>query len=174
MASRDQHPYQRHDHQHCIDHALLQAQQICRERGVRLTEIRQRVLELIWQSHRPSGAYDLMEKLGQEGRNSAPPTVYRALDFLQEQGLVHRIASLNAFIGCIHPGEHHRSGFLLCRGCGAALEMDLHTLLQDLEQSARGQHFAIEQVLVEVTGLCPACHGQEPPQACRHAGAEHD
>ena len=97
---------------------------LCSAQGARLTPIRQRVLELVWANHKPVGAYDLLPKLAAEGFNSAPPTVYRALDFLLELGLVHRISSLNAFIGCTHPGEVHPSCFFVCRECGKAQELD--------------------------------------------------
>ncbi|MDP1137031.1 transcriptional repressor, partial [Klebsiella pneumoniae] len=76
---------------HCIDQAQTLARQICRERRQRLTPIRELELKLIWQCHQPLGAYALLPALAEAGFNSAPPTVYRALEFLQQQGLVHRI-----------------------------------------------------------------------------------
>lgn len=88
-----------HDHSRCVTHALTEAESICTRQGLRLTALRKRVLELVWHSHKPLGAYDILGVLSEEdGRRAAPPTVYRALDFLLENGLVHRIASLNAFI----------------------------------------------------------------------------
>lgn len=149
------------EHHQCIDQALERAIQLCRDRGVRLTEIRRRVLELIWQSHKPRGAYDLLEELSKEGHNSAPPTVYRALDFLLEQGLIHRIASLNAFIGCNQPDEYHRSGFLICRQCGHTLELNLDSLGQAVHQEADRCQFEINHLLVEASGLCAACRNGE-------------
>lgn len=149
--------FDRHDHQQCIQSALNAAQQLCRQRGARLTPVRSRVLELIWQSHQPLGAYQLLNQLAAEGFNSAPPTVYRALDFLLEQGLVHRIASLNAFIGCHCPGERHHGYFLICRQCGAAQELDASQLSQVLRDKAQTQGFIIEEEIVELTGLCPLC-----------------
>ena len=89
-----------HDHRKCVSEAMAVADELCAKRGARMTELRRRVLNLIWDSHAPVGAYAIMDMLKREGRNAMPPTVYRALDFLQEQGLIHRIASLNAFIGC--------------------------------------------------------------------------
>ena len=105
--------YKEHDHEHCIDHALEQAAAICQKNGQRLTTLRQTVLKLVWSSHRPVGAYDILAMLskGQE-RPVAPPTVYRALDFLLEQELIHRIASLNAYIGCNSPDSPHDGTFL--------------------------------------------------------------
>src|SRR5690606_29397539 len=96
-----------HDHRRCIADALDAAERVCAGRGARLTELRRRVLELVWQSHRPVGAYPLLAALGRDGHAPAPPTVYRALDFLQAQGLVHRIESRNAYVGCPHPETDH-------------------------------------------------------------------
>jgi len=90
-----------HDHSRCVSHALAEAETICARQGLRLTALRKRVLELVWASHKPLGAYDILGVLSDEdGRRAAPPTVYRALDFLLENGLVHRIASLNAITDC--------------------------------------------------------------------------
>ena len=89
-----------HDHRRCVANALDDAEAVCAERGARLTPVRRRVLEIIWQSHRPLGAYAILEVLSGEGHSPAPPTVYRALEFLLTHGLVHRLSSLNAFIGC--------------------------------------------------------------------------
>nr|WP_275424725.1 Fur family transcriptional regulator [Marinobacterium sediminicola] len=150
-----------HDHQHCIDQALQQARQLCRERQQRLTPVRELVLKLIWQSHQPIGAYELLPALAEAGFNSAPPTVYRALEFLQEQGLVHRIASLNAFVGCPHPEQSHQGCFLICRQCHSTSELDAAPVRASLEQSAHAVGFVIEQETVEVTGLCPNCQRGE-------------
>src|SRR3954468_17348987 len=114
-----------HNHGHCISDAIDSARQLCDERGVRLTSLREQVLELVWQSHKPLGAYTLMDMLGQAStRRVAPPTVYRALDFLLEEGLIHRINSLNAFIGCPSPTQKHQSHFLICQECNVAVELD--------------------------------------------------
>jgi len=154
MSTSAYHP---HDHQGCINTALQQAATLCAEQGVRLTPIRKRVLELVWQSHKPMGAYDLLPALAADGFNSAPPTVYRALDFLLDLGLVHRLASLNAFIGCSHPGHEHQSCFLICKDCGKADEMDAAPWFSALTDAAKAQGFAVEQQLTEVVGTCPQC-----------------
>lgn len=150
-----------HNHQQCIDQALAQAQQLCRERRQRLTPIRELVLRLIWQSHQPLGAYELLPALAEAGFNSAPPTVYRALEFLQQQGLVHRIASLNAFVGCPHPEHPHQGSFLICRRCRSTYELESSAIHAALEQSAAELDFKVEQETIEVTGLCPNCQKQE-------------
>lgn len=147
-----------HDHSHCVNHALAEAESICARQGLRLTTLRKRVLELVWASHKPLGAYDILGVLSDEdGRRAAPPTVYRALDFLLENGLVHRIASLNAFVGCSHPEHAHQGQFLICRGCNAAIELEQATISDAIISSAAGVGFAVESQTVEVVGLCAGC-----------------
>ena len=153
--------YQPHNHQHCIDDALQRAQTLCQQRNAKLTPVRKRVLELIWQSHCPMGAYDLLPILAKEGFNSAPPTVYRAIDFLLELGLVHRLASLNAFVGCDHPGHEDDSCFLLCSECGNAKELSGGHLFKAIKKAAQEQGFVIQQQLAEVVGLCPQCENKQ-------------
>lgn len=154
-----------HNHQHCIQQALDTARSLCRERSLRLTPIRELVLKLVWQSHQPMGAYELLPALADAGFNSAPPTVYRALEFLQEQGLVHRIASLNAYVGCPHPEHPHASGFLICRHCQRAVELDSAPVHQALADTAADVGFEIEQEMIEVVGLCPDCRDEESRDA---------
>ena len=148
----------RHDHSRCVAEALAEAEQICASQGTRLTALRKRVLELVWASHKPLGAYDILAVLSEEdGRRAAPPTVYRALDFLLENGLVHRIASLNAFIGCVHPGELHQGQFLICKACHSAIELEHAAISQAIVASAGEVGFAVESQTVEVVGLCAGC-----------------
>lgn len=157
-----QHAFHPHHHEHCVNDALHSAEVLCAERGVRLTPIRKRVLELVWASHKPLGAYAILEKLTDEGHKPAPPTVYRALEFLLEQGLIHRIASLNAFLGCVHPSEQHLACFFLCQQCGNAEELQNSDLLQqELQQRAASTGFLIRQPILEVTGLCKQCQHHE-------------
>ncbi|OMH39592.1 Fur family transcriptional regulator [Motiliproteus sp. MSK22-1] len=141
--------------------ALDKAQALCRTRNSRLTPVRKRVLELIWQSHKPLGAYQILSQLAADGFNSAPPTVYRALDFLLEHGLLHRIASLNAFIGCNNPNHNHHGYFLICRSCGSAQEIEAGNLSTYLRKNASAAGFVIESETVELSGLCPLCLEQQ-------------
>lgn len=150
-------PAPNHDHRRCTAAALEAAEAECRRRGARLTDIRRRVLELIWQSHAPIGAYALLEALGRDGKPVAPPTVYRALDFLLAHNLVHRIERLNAFVGCTHPGTAHAGQFLLCTGCGAAAELDDPAIAESVAQASARLGFAITGLTVEAEGRCPAC-----------------
>lgn len=156
-------PDAEHDHSHCAAHALGQADLICEARGVRLTEIRRRVLEVIWDSHVPIGAYDILAKLNAGGGRSAPMAVYRALDFLIENGLVHRIDSRNAFIGCSHPEEPHRAQFLICNVCSAVAELDSEALHETVRRTARTKGFRVENVVIEASGRCPNCARKSAP-----------
>ena len=120
---------------------LDQAARLCIQHGAKLTVLRRDVLGLILDAGRPVGAYDLLEQLRSRRGPAAPPTVYRALGFLQDQGLVHRIERLSAFVGCIashdHAVHHHAAQFLICRTCGAVQEMDNHALAHALAEAAR-------------------------------------
>ena len=146
-----------HDHAKCVADALAAARELCAKRGERFTELRGRVLELVWDSHRPIGAYAILERLKADGRSAAPPTVYRALEFLMGAGLVHRIESLNAFVGCAHPGESHATQFLICKSCGTALELDEPAVGAALSHAADKRGFKVETRVVELSGACAAC-----------------
>lgn len=151
-----------HDHDRCISQALAEAEILCTRQGLRLTALRRRVLELVWQSHKPLGAYDILAVLSeQDGRRAAPPTVYRALDFLLEHGLVHRIASLNAFIGCNNPDHTHQGQFFICRQCHAATELERSAISDSILDSARSLGFQVEGQTVEVVGLCARCQAAQ-------------
>lgn len=152
-------PFQdhRHDHDGCVDEALAAADRLCAERGVRLTALRRRVLELVWRSHQPRKAYDLLEALRAEHQRAAPPTVYRALEFLLGEGLIHRIESLNAFVGCGDPARAHSGQFLICRGCGAVAELNDPEVSRVLHDRAAQLGFRMTQQTIELEGDCPAC-----------------
>ncbi|MFO1350715.1 MAG: transcriptional repressor [Gammaproteobacteria bacterium] len=140
-----------------IRHALGAAEALCAQRGSRLTALRRRVLEIVLSNPKPQGAYAILDILRDEGRRGAPPTVYRALDFLLEQGFVHRLASLNVFIGCNQPAANHSSQFLICRQCGNVSEMDSHTVEDAIRVQAADREFQVEAQMVEVLGLCGKC-----------------
>lgn len=146
-----------HDHGRCVSDAVAAASRICEQEDQRLTPLRRRVLELVWQSHQPVGAYALLDRLKGDGRSAAPPTVYRALEFLLDQGLVHKIESLNAFVGCDRPEERHVSQFLICGNCKAAVELNDPAILRAVETSAGRAGFTVSRVTLEVQGLCADC-----------------
>jgi Fur family zinc uptake transcriptional regulator len=136
---------------------LRQAERLCAERKQRLTEIRRRVLELVCGYKRPVGAYALLDDLREEGRSAAPPTVYRALDFLQQQGLVHRLATNNTYIACAHPDRSHEGVFLVCNSCGCTQEIHSQAIIEMLQSNAGEFNFQVQHAAVEITGLCLRC-----------------
>ena len=138
---------------------LARAEALCGERGVRLTDQRRRVLEILCTAGRPIGAYEILEAMRDGARPPAPPTVYRALDFLLEQGLVHRIESLHAFVGCDHPGRPHASQFLICDRCGGVLELEDEGVARSLSRAADGTGFHPARRVVELIGVCADCSG---------------
>lgn len=152
--------FREHNHAHCIDNALATAKRLCEERSLRLTPLREQVLQLVWQSHKPLGAYAILDLLAEQsagGKRQAPPTVYRALEFLLEHGLVHRINSLNAFIGCSQPRAQHHSHFLICQRCKSTVEIVDTTLDQTIQALAQRASFTTAGTFVEITGYCSTC-----------------
>ena len=141
-----------------LQRALNQAEQLCRIRGVRLTALRRRVLELVLSDTKPKGAYAILDILRQQdGRTGAPPTVYRALDFLLAQGLIHRLASCNVFIACRQPTAHHHGQFLICRCCGHVAELHSQAVENLLRECALSAGFQVETQMVEISGYCKQC-----------------
>lgn len=149
--------HQSHNHRACIDDALARAREICAERGVQLTPLREKVLQIVWRSHKPVGAYEVLDELSRSHKSARPPTVYRALDFLMAEGLIHKIESLNAYLGCTEAGAPHSGQFLICRKCGATEEIVDPKLETALDQAARRTRFAAERKVVEISGLCARC-----------------
>ncbi len=147
-----------HNHTVCINRAVKNAQNLCEQNGLRFTAIRKRVLELVWSNHKPVAAYDLLKQLRREKENAEPPTVYRALDFLLDNNLVHRIESLNAFVGCDHPEPDHTSHFMICSGCDQVAELSDSALINDaIHRQASKSGFKVSGQTVEITGLCSTC-----------------
>jgi Fur family transcriptional regulator, zinc uptake regulator len=137
--------------------AFDRAERLCAEHGTQLTDLRRAVLSVIWQSHSAIGAYDILDRLREAGRRAAPVTVYRALDFLMANGLVHRLSSQNAYIGCDHPEVSHNAQILICRLCGTAGEVSAPAITAAIEKTAAESGFRIEAPVVEITGICPRC-----------------
>ena len=138
---------------------LSQAEHLCVQRKQRFTELRRCVLELVCSYQQPVGAYTLLDRMREQGRSAAPPTVYRALDFLQQQGLVHRIATNNTYIACAHPQQSHEGVFLVCSACGHTLEVHTRDLIDVFKRDAEEFDFKLEHAAVEISGLCRECRG---------------
>ena len=136
---------------------LRRAERLCHDRGARLTTQRRTVLELLCASDRPLSAYEILDRMRATTRNPAPPTVYRALEFLLDQGLVHKLESLHAFVGCSHPEHPHASQFLICSDCGAVSEMGSDEVARSLRKAEKALGFKTARPVVELLGTCADC-----------------
>jgi Fur family transcriptional regulator, zinc uptake regulator len=147
-----------HDHQRCASDAIAHAEALCVARKERLTPMRRRVLEALLASHNPLGAYELIDRLAIRGARPAPITIYRALDFLREQELVHRIESRNAFIACVHTHErNHPVVFLICEKCGAVGEAASAAVADTIKNASRAAGFIPKTPVIEISGICSHC-----------------
>ena len=157
-AQRAVFPAPDHDHGRCSSDALAHAEAVCAERRQRLTPIRRRVLEALLASHKPLGAYDLIERLATHGERLSPITIYRALDFLRDNGFAHRIESRNAFIACGHDhGEGDPVVFLICEKCGAVGEAASAAITDTLKTASRAAGFTPKTPVIEIGGVCSHC-----------------
>ncbi|MBO9501963.1 Fur family transcriptional regulator [Brevundimonas sp. A19_0] len=155
-----------HDHDTAPPDAASVQQRIavadarCRADGERLTAPRRRVLELLVESGEPMKAYDLIARFGEDGQAAKPPTVYRALEFLERRGLAHRIASISAYVACAEPEADgdpvHAAAFLICDCCGATQEVTGEQAVS-LNRAAATAGYVIDHTTIEAHGRCPAC-----------------
>ncbi|MEC9431628.1 MAG: transcriptional repressor [Pseudomonadota bacterium] len=152
--------FERHDHARCAAAALEAAARTCDAQGLRLTEIRARVLGILCESHAAMGAYDVLDRLREDGRRAQPPVAYRALDFLVAHGFAHRIERLNAYVACGHPGDDHAPAFMICRGCRRVAECAAPAAAAALAPQAEAMGFRIERTVVEAEGVCPDCRAE--------------
>lgn len=175
MASRAAHSHAPHRQDHADDHSggeaccaghaipagetLARAEETCRQRGLRLTPQRRAVLAALAEAKRPLGAYDIIEELRPGGgRGPAPIVIYRALDFLRENGFIHRLESLNAFIACPHRhGSGEKVVFLICEACQHVEEAVAAPLSEALTRLAQGHGFAARRQVIELAGICRHC-----------------
>ncbi len=154
--------FEAHDHTDCIREGIAGADRYCDSKGLKLTPVRRRVLEILLEDHRALGAYEILDVLRREGLGSQPPVVYRALNFLVANGLVHKIERLNAFIACVHPELRHVPAFMICRGCKTVAEAQARLPEGGLPELAKAAGFQIERAVIEAEGLCPACQDVSP------------
>lgn len=150
-------PVSSHDHQQCVSKALHTAEQLCFARGVQLTAIRQQVLTLIWENHKAVKAYELLDKIKPLQNAAKPATIYRALDFLIEQGLIHRVESLNAFVGCRCSGQPHEQLLLICKQCEEVEERPAVHVMQMIANELAAAHFLVHSKAIEIHGICEKC-----------------
>ena len=147
-----------HHHHHDAAGIVREVERECNARGLRLTALRREVLELVAKARKPVKAYDLLESLRDRHAGAAPPTVYRALDFLLENGFIHKLESINAFVSCHHPAEAHQVPFLICDVCENATEVcDEGAIAHLIERQARDFGFRAKAQTLEVHGVCRQC-----------------
>jgi len=147
-----------HHHHHDAAAIVREIEHECDARGLRLTPLRREVLELVAKARRPVKAYDLLESLRDRHAGAAPPTVYRALDFLLENSFIHRLESINAFVFCQHPAEAHQVPFLICDVCESATEVcDEGAIAHLIERQAHDFGFRAKAQTLEVHGVCRRC-----------------
>lgn len=149
--------FQPHDHAICIAQTVAAAEERCHLERMRLTETRRKVLDLLLQEHRPLGAYAILEHLQSSGQKAQPPVAYRALDFLIENGLAHRIESRNAYIACSDPAGCHAPSFFICQQCDQVAETHSPQAQSPLQSVAEEMGFLVESELKEASGTCPTC-----------------
>ena len=155
-----------HDHQECAHRALDEAAARLQDQGARLTPGRRRTLEILLESHRAMGAYDVLDRLAAEGFGRQPPVAYRALEFLVQHGLAHRLQRLNAFAACLHPGDDHHPVFLICRSCDRVAEAPVTPIRDALAQVAKAGGFRVERATIEALGLCATCAATDAGAPC--------
>jgi Fur family zinc uptake transcriptional regulator len=153
------------DPKHHVEDAdafVREVERLCERRGLRLTPIRAHALQLIADAGRPVKAYDLLDQMKTTHDAAAPPTIYRALDFLLEHGFIHKLSSINAFVGCHHPGaEPHAVPFLICDRCQSATELEDEHIVESLSERARALGFMPQAQTLEVHGVCAVCAGKD-------------
>ena len=146
-----------HDHANCVNDSVASVEARCIAEGLQFTPVRKRVFEILLEEHRALGAYEILDRLREEGLGSQPPVAYRALDFLTKHEFVHKIERLNAFIACAHPHDTYTPAFLICRDCNSVAEAETNLSQGRLAQIASATGFVIERAILEAEGLCPNC-----------------
>ena len=150
-------PLSPHDHHSCASDALAHAEAVCESHNKHLTENRRAVLKLLLDDHRALGAYEILRRFDWKGRSRAPIQVYRALDFLESMGLVHRVASSNAYVACYRFAERHGAVLFVCKACGIVMECEELKLGNMMDKLARQSGFTVHSQLLEAVGYCPSC-----------------
>jgi len=147
----------KHVDQRTVETELERVGVECARRGAQFTELRRDVLGLILEAEGPVTAYQLLDRLRETRQGAAPPTVYRALDFLLAQRLIHKVERLNAFVPCVDRGHKHAVQFLICVECGAVTELEDRAIADAVGQAAEREGFGLRAAIVEIEGVCAAC-----------------
>lgn len=154
--------------QHDVAERLVAAKEQCRTHGVRFTPLREQIYMLVLQANKPVGAYDLITQLQQArlldsdneidgAKNVAPPTVYRSLEFLLSEGLIHQLTSINAYVPCCHPRAQHTAAFLICDQCQRVQECSSLPVQEMISFAEKDIGFTVARSVIELSGRCQAC-----------------
>ena len=152
-------PNPQHDHAHCTADLIARAERTCARRGSKLTHQRRDVLACVARSHATVGAYDIIDRMAEHWTRPAPITVYRALEFLEAHGLIHKIESRNAFVACSHAHDGLPAALLICESCGTVAELDAGAIFVELSLAAEAQSFRVAHTVIEMAGTCGPCAG---------------
>lgn len=144
-------------HSKCVNETIVKAREICDKNNFNLTELREKILEIIFRDHKPVKAYDVLKELEKEGISDKPPTIYRALDFFIKNKIIHKIHSLNSYFVCSHLGKHSDCHFLICKKCNKIEECCNQKLTNSIKSSSSDNEFFIEDSNVEILGICKNC-----------------
>jgi len=136
---------------------LASAERRCLSTGDKLTDGRRAVLQQILAAQEPIGAYDILRRMDVDGGSTKPPTVYRALDFLEDLGVIHRVDSLKAYVACTAQDHNHHAAFFICKRCGLTIEREVPVSYEALARAATEDGFVVASVVQEVKGLCGDC-----------------
>ena len=132
--------------------------EICKSNNLGFTDIRKQVFEIIVKKNKPIKAYEILDEIRNiSGKPSHPPTVYRAIDFLIENGFVHKLNSINSFVGCFHPKAHEECYFLICKKCNLYQECCDDSLKDRISKTAEHKNFLISNTTLEIEGHCLDC-----------------
>ena len=145
------------DHNLCINSALTEAEKICNQKNIRVTDLRRTVLKIIWQNHKAIKAYDILDQISGMNFSAKPPTVYRALDFLLENGFIHKINSLNSYIGCPHPLQNEQCYFIICSSCDEIEECSDENITNAIKTVMEKNKFTHKNIAIEIDGTCNSC-----------------
>ena len=145
------------DHKKCIDDALKKADLICQDKGLRFTKIRRFIFKQICKSHKPAKAYDLLSEVSKMNYSAKPPTVYRALDFLMDNGFIHKINTLNAYITCSHSLKHNQCYFIICNKCEEVQECCDDSITDSINTTLAQNRFSYKDIALEISGSCNNC-----------------
>lgn len=144
-------------HKSCMKDKMQEIEELFAKNSLILTPLRQKILEIIFRDHGAIKAYDILDELRKEGFSDKPPTVYRVLDFLLQNQIVHKLSSINSYIICSHLTKHKDCYFLICNKCETVVECCNKYLSKIIDKTANDNKFNVEKTIVEISGICKSC-----------------